>query len=157
MLQAAAGHHKPRRVLKASSSQVRLQLQNIAGGGVIHKYKGPFGTIRTIVAEEGISAPFKVTLASVKISSCSHVGTLNVHCKPSKSYKRTRATVTMQKQCLDGWMDGWIFSASCSPASCRTGMHDALGAVPGLLPTHCPATAHRKERTPLPDHRECAP
>ena len=40
--------------------QVRLQLQNIAGPGVIHKYKGPLGTIKTIVAEEGVFAPFKV-------------------------------------------------------------------------------------------------
>ena len=48
--------------------QVRLQLQNIAGPGVIHKYKGPFGTIRTIVAEEGLSAPFKVMLSIHKVS-----------------------------------------------------------------------------------------
>ena len=49
-----------RLVLIPVSAQVRLQLQNIAGPGVIHKYKGPLGTIRTIVAEEGVFAPFKV-------------------------------------------------------------------------------------------------
>ena len=40
--------------------QVRLQLQNISGPGVVHKYKGPLGTLATILREEGVSAPFKV-------------------------------------------------------------------------------------------------
>lgn len=44
--------------------QVRLQLQNIASthsGKDLHKYRSSLQTIRTIVQEEGASAPFKVS------------------------------------------------------------------------------------------------
>ena len=44
--------------------QVRLQLQNIAGsktGLDLHKYRGSIGTIRTIIREEGATAPFKAS------------------------------------------------------------------------------------------------
>ncbi|KAK9785262.1 hypothetical protein WJX73_005333 [Symbiochloris irregularis] len=47
--------------LPLDTAKVRLQLQNIAGGGPggITKYRGPFGTLSTIIREEGASAPFK--------------------------------------------------------------------------------------------------
>lgn len=43
------------------TAKVRLQLQlRSAAGNAPPHYKGPIGTLRTIVREEGILAPFKV-------------------------------------------------------------------------------------------------
>ena len=56
----------------AAVVQVRLQLQNISGPGVAHKYKGPLGTIATIVREEGLTAPWKVS--SVHARLCTTLG-----------------------------------------------------------------------------------
>lgn len=42
------------------TAKVRLQLQlRTAGNAPLH-YRGPIGTLRTIVKEEGLLAPFKV-------------------------------------------------------------------------------------------------
>lgn len=44
------------------TAKVRLQLQSrgaLAGSPL--RYRGPFGTLRTIINEEGARAPFKVT------------------------------------------------------------------------------------------------